>query len=982
MRKLFLLFSLFLSTSYLFGQYTVVEDFIANPQQNNGAISNIPYAKYLFDNGLILIINEDHSDPAVSMTVVHKNGSSASPADRTNMMYLIAESLYGKGNTNITQLEKLGLSFTWKIDPDMIKASYTFSKDLLPAVLYVESKTLKNFINTYDQEKFDNGRITLINSMDQLLGSDLFYIGYAYAKKALYPMGHPYGWHTEGLKEQTENLALEDVQKFYHEWFGSNNIIISISGDVNKEDILKKIKQLFSDLPRAIYGPLNIQSNIALRDADDQTMMKSPRYITLTHESNKAPKLLMIFPVAKAFANESFYFKLAADFLGNPEYGIVSTALKDAKMASDVKITYQPYKYSGEFRFEITAFYNVSLLRIKDSISSIMSHKLDMSNPDIHADKSTTLTKADGSVDEIRPQNIMDLLINASLHLQLNLLKNLETTAKKSDLLSSYEFYMNNPNYLNNEFSQMFSNDPVSFQSIIRSSLVDVPFVAISILHQDQTNLRAGADNFTIKEPEAIITHASAEEIKAFKSPESPFKMPKIKKKTKFASGSSLLRVLDNKCVFISNNDPQSNVINLRYTFPLSDKYEIVSNPVMEKFLIDIFTDKFSVLENGEFQKRFLLSGSTLDIYVKDNTLIFDVFAQIFNINAIKEMMREFLTQPAPISFDLIKKAEEMLADKESLGVGIDQVFKIIMFNKLYSYNLEGRPPVTGGVREQLTMSLINLAEIIPSIISLDRALIIINGHINPADLMDFQETYRHFEYVADNRTIPVDKIPSITAPLPGKTYFINRESKQDVNLLINFLNINNNNMTDVYLADFLAFILSDAHNNLLQQSFSGKEYVKSLQVEEVLTSGIKSYYLKAAVTEESLTLFIQEVNNLFNNLILSPPDKNQLKEWKLAYAFRIHVSQESIVQKSDFLQFIHQNNYPGSYQLDKDKQLKKISKGSLKKYVSLNINSKQNTYLLIGNKERLQDKMGTAGLTDIEYINVFGNKITKKEDK
>ena len=123
-------------------------------------------------------------------------------------------------------------------------------------------------------------------------------------------------------------------------------------------------------------------------------------------------------------------------------------------------------------------------------------------------------------------------------------------------------------------------------------------------------------------------------------------------------------------------------------------------------------------------------------------------------------------------------------------------------------------------------------------------------------------------------------------------------------------------------------------------------------------------------MSEESVALFMQEVNNIFEQLSSGVLKRKQIKEWKLPYIFAHHIAYESLSQKADLLAFISKNNLKKDYLYQKQKTIKTVNHRKMKKFVVSNINAKNNIYVISGNRKNLSEKLKNAGFTNIDYMN------------
>ena len=70
----------------------------------------------------------------------------------------------------------------------------------------------------------------------------------------VYPAAHPYSWSTIGSMEDLNAASLDDVKEWYRTYYGPNNCVLSLAGDITAERALELVKKYFSGLPPV--GPL------------------------------------------------------------------------------------------------------------------------------------------------------------------------------------------------------------------------------------------------------------------------------------------------------------------------------------------------------------------------------------------------------------------------------------------------------------------------------------------------------------------------------------------------------------------------------------------------------------------------------------------------------------------------------------------------------------------------------------------------------
>src|SRR3546814_1995877 len=65
----------------------------------------------------------------------------------------------------------------------------------------------------------------------------------------MYPEGHPYHHTTIGSMNDLNAAKLEDVKQWFRTWYGPNNAVLVLDGDIDVETAKKKVARYFGDIP-------------------------------------------------------------------------------------------------------------------------------------------------------------------------------------------------------------------------------------------------------------------------------------------------------------------------------------------------------------------------------------------------------------------------------------------------------------------------------------------------------------------------------------------------------------------------------------------------------------------------------------------------------------------------------------------------------------------------------------------------------------
>ncbi|MDJ0927862.1 MAG: pitrilysin family protein [Gammaproteobacteria bacterium] len=214
---------------------------------------NIPYEMRVLDNGLTVIAHEDRKAPIVAVNIWYHVGSKNEYPGRTGFAHLF-EHLMFQGTENLdveylSYLQELGATdlnaTTWF---DRTNYFQTVPKNALDTVLWLESDRMGHFSGAISQAKLDEQRGVVQNEKRQGENQPYGKVWESMLPR-LFPDGHPYSWETIGSMEDLDAATVEDVREWFDTWYGPNNAVLVIAGDIDVEDAFARAEKFFGDIP-------------------------------------------------------------------------------------------------------------------------------------------------------------------------------------------------------------------------------------------------------------------------------------------------------------------------------------------------------------------------------------------------------------------------------------------------------------------------------------------------------------------------------------------------------------------------------------------------------------------------------------------------------------------------------------------------------------------------------------------------------------
>jgi zinc protease len=214
---------------------------------------DIPYERFVLDNGLTLIVHEDHKAPLVAVHVVYKVGSRDERPGRSGFAHLFEHLMFNgsehyddefmRALTDVGATNMNGMTTS-----DRTVYYETVPRSALDRVLWLESDRMGHLLGAVDQAKLDEQRGVVQNEKRQAENAPYGKIEELLAAST-YPAGHPYSWTTIGSMEDLNAASLDDVKEWFTAHYGAANAVLVIAGDVKAQELREKVEQYFGAIP-------------------------------------------------------------------------------------------------------------------------------------------------------------------------------------------------------------------------------------------------------------------------------------------------------------------------------------------------------------------------------------------------------------------------------------------------------------------------------------------------------------------------------------------------------------------------------------------------------------------------------------------------------------------------------------------------------------------------------------------------------------
>jgi zinc protease len=216
-------------------------------------IPDIPYTKFVLENGLTLLVHEDHKLPVVAVNTWYHVGSKNESVGRTGFAHLFEHLMFsGSENFNKTYVSAMtavgATALNGTTNPDRTNYFQNVPTSMLDYALFAESDRMGHLLGVLDQKKLDLQRGVVQNEKRQ--GENRPYgVTRQLLTENTYPVGHPYSWTTIGSMKDLEAASMTDVQEWFKTHYGPNNVTLVLAGDITPEVARQKVEKFYGDIP-------------------------------------------------------------------------------------------------------------------------------------------------------------------------------------------------------------------------------------------------------------------------------------------------------------------------------------------------------------------------------------------------------------------------------------------------------------------------------------------------------------------------------------------------------------------------------------------------------------------------------------------------------------------------------------------------------------------------------------------------------------
>jgi zinc protease len=424
---------------------------------------NISFTKHTLDNGLDVLLHEDHACPIAAVNLWYHVGSKNERPGKTGFAHLF-EHLMFEGSEHhdrgfFQPLQGAGATLNGSTNADRTNYWEVVPSGALELALWMESDRMGYLLPALTQAKFDNQRDVVLNERSQNYENRPYGLASMALLAALFPPDHPYHWSTIGEIADLQAVQLDEVRAFFRRYYHPGNASLAIAGDIDVARTLDLVTQYFGELPAG--DRLDPVRASAALGGDTRIYLE---------DRVELPRLYMAWITPAMFADGDADLDLATDLLANGKTSRLYRRLVfEERIATDVSAAQNSREIAGFAQMTATAAPGHSLAEIEQVVLEEIAR----------------LARDGPNGDEME---------RGRVQAESQFVFRLQTVGGfggKSDQLNAYNVFVGDADYFDRDLQRYQAVTPSSLQQAAAKYLDPAARVTLSIVPRDRVALAA-----------------------------------------------------------------------------------------------------------------------------------------------------------------------------------------------------------------------------------------------------------------------------------------------------------------------------------------------------------------------------------------------------------------------------------------------------------------------------------------------------------
>ncbi len=918
--------------------------------QENTEKFSVDFETFNLENGLKVILHQDKSDPVVAVALTAHVGSAREKEGRTGFAHLFEHLLFlesenlGKGGLDKLSARIGGSGANGSTSRDRTNYFQTVPNDALEKMIWAEADKLGFFINTVTEQVLAKEKQVVKNEKRQRVDNRPYGHTFYVIDRNLYPTGHPYNWQVIGSLEDLQNATLQDVKDFYNTWYVPNNVILTISGDFDKDQAKEWVHKYFDEIKRG--------DEIKELEKQPVNLQQTKK---LYHEDNfaKLPELTLTWPSVYSYHKDSFALEILSNYLANGKNApLYKNLVEQKKLTSDVSMFNYTSELAGQLMLQVRAYEEKDL----DSVRSAIDE--------------TFVEFEENGI----PQKDLKRI---KAGLETDFYNSISSVLGKGFQLAQYEIFAKDPNFINKEVDKLLAVTADDVIRVYNEYIKDKNFVATSFVPKGKLDL-ALEDSEKAEVVEEKIVEGAEEEFDASqqvsyektpssfdRSIEPPYQgkpelnIPEIWD-GRMPSGMKVMGITNNEVPLV------------RFSLEMKggQLLESPSNAGVSNMLANMMTRGTAKKTPAELEEAIELLGASINVNSGEEKITISGNTLAKNYGETMELVKEILLDPRwdETEFELIKqqtlsRIQEEKGDPNAIA---QNEFKKLIYgkNSILAYNELGTPETVEN------LSLEDLKNYYEENLSPMASTFLAVGAVEK------QEAVNGIKAISANwapKNLEFPEIPDFELPESSKVYFYDVPGAKQSVFAFGAPAVSAKS-DDFYPAEVMNYRLGGGSfaSRLTQELREGKGYTYGIRSMFLDRSYIGPFMISSGVR----TNITYEAAELVRDIVKDYSSTFDLEDLEVTKSYMIKSNArrfETLGAKLNMLQEISDYGYEYDYIKGREEKVEDLSVLEIQDLAKKYVNPDRMYYLIVGDAETQMDKLKELG---------YGEPILLNEDE
>lgn len=879
----------------------------------------IPYQQFQLDNGLTLIVHEDHKAPIVAVNIWYHVGSRNERPGQTGYAHLFEHLMFqgsqNSGGEYLPLLEKVGATTlngtTWF---DRTNYYQTVPVGALDRVLFLESDRMGHMLEAIDQAVLDEQRGVVQNEKRE--GENQPYDKvWKHLLEQVFTKGHPYSWETIGSMEDLEAASLEEMQEWFRTYYGPNNAVLVLAGDIKPEQALERVTHWFGDIPAG--PPLEVDEEWIPRHTSEQRQLLQDRV--------PQERIYMAWTGPRWGTRDAHQLQLATDILAfGKNSRLYERLVYRDRIATDVSLMFFPFEIAGLIALEISVKQGTDIELAERIAREEIQHLIDAGPTRKELRRIQTETKA-------------------------AFVRGVESVGgpgSKSAVLAENAVYGNDPGFYRQQLADIAAATTRDLRAVSARWLGQPPYVAHVVPYPELTAATEGADRSAIpaaSDPEAAV----------------------------FPDFTSIR--LDNGLRIVVAERPTVPVVNMSLIFDAgysADKPELTGEASMTMAMLDEGAGKLKALEISE---ELAMLGANLSTGIGLDSASVNLSALTENLDASLDLFARVVLDPTfPVDELERLRAQTLTNIQQEKSDPFAMALRLLpglLYGKGHAY----AQPLTGSGTEA-SVAAINRDNLVAwhdTWFRPNNATLIATGDITLAELQPRIKKLFHNWEAAE---VPAKNITDVADSDNDTLYVIDKPGAQQSIIFAGQLILPLDNPDEIAVQTFNDILGGQFSSRVNMNLREEKHWSYGARSTIMKTRSQRPYILYAPVqtdkTSESLSEILREVREIASD---NPPTSEELervqKSRTLSLPGRWETSAAVLAAISEIISYDLPEDYWNNYA----DRINELDLDGVSEVAANTVDPETLIWVVVGDYEVIEDGLRRLGIGDIQLIDTDG---------